>query len=1199
MPRATRKSLSVSSPARSSPRASTKASTAAAGTTSPAKSQGRRGKANEETETRGRSSSRDAGKIQTPSPSAGRGGSRTRGKGDTPTATDIKTPPSAGRSRRGKHEKEEIDSTQEVEEKVQARTPTSGRRGRGSIKDGEPNQEAEAKKTLAAASRRSRSRAGKAEELEGDSKTNMEADRVEVKSSPAAGRRSRGRAGKEEEAQEKAKEQATVEVKTPPASGRRGRGSSAKKGEDHKAEEVEVTPETDARRISATSGRRGRNQGRSEAEQKKEETSQEVMEKEVNKTPVSGRRGRGKLGKEEEKAEGKEDQADEISPSPSKRGRGKNKNVEEADEKGKEVKSPTSARHGVKVREEKEEPEEKETEEAVEAEEKMEVAEEKKDDKQESTPKKGRGRGGPITVGAAETKSTPPRGARSSRRSAGPVDAEGGHAEESTSPPVRSRNKGKSDKAKPGVVDSESAGNSDGAADAEKKEPEAEQETTGDQKDDKLTKQEIEGKSEGEEQAMAEKETATGEEEGTKPPSEKEEMETVTDQEAKDVNTIKTDESPDHKTETSDNVKILEDKPCMEPAQEEVTPMEQELPNKEEPRNGEAEMPDTRNKISGKRKLEEEPLQDESVSAAAKKTRLNGTELSSVDTVEPDSAPTVEEMNDAEVLKSFVVVNKEELPAPDSEEVAAAVPQSVEEIHSSSSEEEETMETEKIVLPCFVEPAVVPLTEAEMAKAYASEIQGSKKEESDDISSVIVEVGSVAGSDITSGLAARGLDISELQSASNSIDGDEVADASINESGYTGPDSEFISPEVPQEVAATDSELPLSEKSSSTSLQSGSTVLVSKGSSSVSLSLGTPDPTFLATYSSPDIFTRAYVPNPAVSPESDVVANSFSVVSYNILAECHRLNSDYSYTPAEYLGLEYRHALLMKELTYLNGDIVCLQEVSPAYFSSTLLPAMKSLGYEGLMLCRTKGVGEGEATFYKPDRFVLDASKEVSLGEAAQKEVDAGGLTPEVSGAVKKYLDRADVVLITKLRCKNSGKVITVGNVHIVWDNLMSPDVQCIQAACAIKEIVTVAGGDGAHVICGDFNSQWSSPVYQLVLDGYLSDSSIQILQDVQRLELEDGAKSLVNHLWGAFQHTSSNLKSAYSAVTKSEPEVTTFTSSMKKAVDYIFYSAGSLVPVGVLKTIDRAIIDASDGLPNKHIPSDHLSLKSVMAFTK
>lgn len=43
-------------------------------------------------------------------------------------------------------------------------------------------------------------------------------------------------------------------------------------------------------------------------------------------------------------------------------------------------------------------------------------------------------------------------------------------------------------------------------------------------------------------------------------------------------------------------------------------------------------------------------------------------------------------------------------------------------------------------------------------------------------------------------------------------------------------------------------------------------------------------------------------------------------------------------------------------------------------------------GYEGTIKCRTKeGYDEGEATFYKTDRFVLESSKGVSLTEVAQK----------------------------------------------------------------------------------------------------------------------------------------------------------------------------------------------------------------------
>nr|KAG5703332.1 hypothetical protein BaRGS_025574 [Batillaria attramentaria] len=219
----------------------------------------------------------------------------------------------------------------------------------------------------------------------------------------------------------------------------------------------------------------------------------------------------------------------------------------------------------------------------------------------------------------------------------------------------------------------------------------------------------------------------------------------------------------------------------------------------------------------------------------------------------------------------------------------------------------------------------------------------------------------------------------------------------------------------------------------------------SKSSSSVSERLGTPDPTFLATYSSPSCFNRAYVPNPAVPALTVDPARLFSVVSYNILAECARTRNDYSYTAPEFLGQE--------------------------------------LGYDGLMMKRTKDYyDEGEATFYKTALFELESSKRVSLTEVARK-----------------------------------------------------PSLPA--------------------------RPRW-----------LLSDASIRKLQAVERLELNEGSGS--------------------------EPEITTFTVHMHNSVDYVFFSSGSLVPVGVLKTVDKAVVDATGGLPDRDFASDHLAMKAVMAFT-
>ncbi|KAK6170497.1 hypothetical protein SNE40_018878 [Patella caerulea] len=359
----------------------------------------------------------------------------------------------------------------------------------------------------------------------------------------------------------------------------------------------------------------------------------------------------------------------------------------------------------------------------------------------------------------------------------------------------------------------------------------------------------------------------------------------------------------------------------------------------------------------------------------------------------------------------------------------------------------------------------------------------------------------------------------------------------------------------------------------------------------------TPTSAFLSNYSS-DIFHRHYLSNPALTSPVDK-SRQFSLVSYNILADCAMKKGDYSYTEEKYLDQTYRHNLLIRELKSLDGDIVCLQEVNPNYFNTLLKPEMEGLGYIGSMHKRCQdSFDEGEATFYKSSRFSLEEQKGYSLKDLADREVLAGGLSDEVQTAVRKYLDRADVLHLSRLRCLHTGKIITVGNIHVVWNNFKSPDVQCIQIASAVKEIVSKAGNDTSpFLFCGDFNSEITSPGYQLARDGYLSDTNIQKLQSLENLETTDGSKSLLNHLWRAFQHTASNLKSAYSTVQGQEPTLTSFTASMHSAVDYIFYNGNSLNVDGVLQVVHEQVIEKTCGMPTAQFPSDHVSLKAVFNF--
>ena len=63
---------------------------------------------------------------------------------------------------------------------------------------------------------------------------------------------------------------------------------------------------------------------------------------------------------------------------------------------------------------------------------------------------------------------------------------------------------------------------------------------------------------------------------------------------------------------------------------------------------------------------------------------------------------------------------------------------------------------------------------------------------------------------------------------------------------------------------------------------------------------------------------------------------TFKFVTYNVLADCHA-QRDYAtiYDP-QHISADFRHEQIIQELEYLDGDIVCLQEVSPDFYHDKL-----------------------------------------------------------------------------------------------------------------------------------------------------------------------------------------------------------------------------------------------------------------------
>ena len=54
-------------------------------------------------------------------------------------------------------------------------------------------------------------------------------------------------------------------------------------------------------------------------------------------------------------------------------------------------------------------------------------------------------------------------------------------------------------------------------------------------------------------------------------------------------------------------------------------------------------------------------------------------------------------------------------------------------------------------------------------------------------------------------------------------------------------------------------------------------------------------------------------------------------------------------------------------------------------------------------------------------------------------------MDPAKLAAVKEFVNKPSVVLMTQLRSNTSGHVISVANIHVSWEQLQKPDLQCVE----------------------------------------------------------------------------------------------------------------------------------------------------------
>jgi CCR4-NOT transcription complex subunit 6 len=191
--------------------------------------------------------------------------------------------------------------------------------------------------------------------------------------------------------------------------------------------------------------------------------------------------------------------------------------------------------------------------------------------------------------------------------------------------------------------------------------------------------------------------------------------------------------------------------------------------------------------------------------------------------------------------------------------------------------------------------------------------------------------------------------------------------------------------------------------------------------------------------------------------------------------------------------------------------------------------------------------------------------------------------------------DNISSVCLLESRATDSRLIIT--NAHIHWDPTYR-DVKLIQVAMLVDEVDKIGaqfarlppkyqspddnkpappvyrdGTDIPTIICGDFNSEPHSAVYDFFSRG----------------QVPAGHEDFMNYEYGSYTTRGMShrlgLRSAYSTI--GELPLTNHTPGFAGAIDYIWFNQSNLSVTNLLGEIDKDYISKVVGFPNAHFPSE------------
>lgn len=310
--------------------------------------------------------------------------------------------------------------------------------------------------------------------------------------------------------------------------------------------------------------------------------------------------------------------------------------------------------------------------------------------------------------------------------------------------------------------------------------------------------------------------------------------------------------------------------------------------------------------------------------------------------------------------------------------------------------------------------------------------------------------------------------------------------------------------------------------------------------------------------------------------------NTFRFVTYNILsdgfASTEIARKMYKYCPRYALDKTYRRPLILKELFGYHSDFMALQECDEDMFKEYLLSKLSEKGYNGLFMKKYRGNPEGEALFYRTERYTHMKDLSINVKDALFHTSNKLLYAKLSNDAINIISNRKALGLIHifKDNFANNSKNICILNTHLYYLSNMT-HIRLAQMAILLNYVSSLVSEQNTNIIVtGDLNSPPSEPLIRF-LSGYVinNQSDPLVIKASGKIDLHSPIE---------FQppikfHSLSGI-----------PKYTCYAPPEVETYDYVFgsstFSAFSSVPIP-----SEEDIKPFTGNPSIAYPSDHFAI--------